>query len=150
MGSMAEPITPLPLTSSRADQIFPTLTSVQIARVASHGRTARSSPRRGSGRTRGSSHSIFRGHFRRTRGGAADMRNRNAHYDRQSWSVHWRNQYTFGPSCAGADSCAARWRSYPASSRKCPHPGANGCRDERGPDARIHSSARGVAGARYR
>ena len=35
---MAEPITPLPLTSWRADQIFPTLTSVQIARVATHGR----------------------------------------------------------------------------------------------------------------
>src|SRR5437879_12016973 len=38
MVSMAEPITPLPLTSSRADQIFPTLTSAQIARVATHGR----------------------------------------------------------------------------------------------------------------
>src|SRR6201984_931772 len=35
MVSMAEP---LPLTSSRADQIFPTLTSAQIARVATHGR----------------------------------------------------------------------------------------------------------------
>src|SRR5579859_1796590 len=39
MVSMAEPTTPLPLTSSRADQIFPTLTSMQIKRVASHGRT---------------------------------------------------------------------------------------------------------------
>jgi thioredoxin reductase (NADPH) len=38
MVSMAEPITPLPLTSSRADQIFPTLTSVQIERVATYGR----------------------------------------------------------------------------------------------------------------
>jgi CRP-like cAMP-binding protein len=38
MVNMAEPITPLPLTSSRADQIFPTLTSAQIARVATHGR----------------------------------------------------------------------------------------------------------------
>jgi thioredoxin reductase (NADPH) len=38
MVSMAEPITPLPLTSSRADQIFPTLTSVQIERVSTHGR----------------------------------------------------------------------------------------------------------------
>src|ERR1700746_3834618 len=38
MVSMAERTTPLPLTSSRADQIFPTLTSVQIARVATHGR----------------------------------------------------------------------------------------------------------------
>jgi len=36
---MAEPTTPLPLTSSRADQIFPTLTSVQIERVVTHGRT---------------------------------------------------------------------------------------------------------------
>lgn len=36
---MAEPITPLPLTSSRADQIFPTLTSAQIARLTAHGRT---------------------------------------------------------------------------------------------------------------
>jgi thioredoxin reductase (NADPH) len=35
MVSMAEP---LPLTSSRADQIFPTLTSAQIARVATRGR----------------------------------------------------------------------------------------------------------------
>src|SRR6266436_5824492 len=38
MVSMAERITTLPLTSSRADQIFPTLTSVQIERVATHGR----------------------------------------------------------------------------------------------------------------
>jgi CRP-like cAMP-binding protein len=37
MVSMAEPITPLPLTSSRADHIFPTLTSAQIAVVATHG-----------------------------------------------------------------------------------------------------------------
>jgi hypothetical protein len=37
--NMAQPITPLPLTSSRADQIFPTLTSAQIERVATHGRT---------------------------------------------------------------------------------------------------------------
>jgi len=36
---MAEPTTPLPLTSSRADQIFPTLTSVQIEPVATHGCT---------------------------------------------------------------------------------------------------------------
>lgn len=31
--------TPLPLTASRSEQIFPTLTSAQIARVAKHGRT---------------------------------------------------------------------------------------------------------------
>src|SRR6516165_10628013 len=37
--SMAEPNTPLPLTASRSEQIFPTLTSAQIARVAKHGRT---------------------------------------------------------------------------------------------------------------
>lgn len=37
--SMAEPDTPLPLTASRSEQIFPTLTSAQIARVAKHGRT---------------------------------------------------------------------------------------------------------------
>ena len=36
---MAEPNTPLPLTASRSEQIFPTLTSAQIARVAKHGRT---------------------------------------------------------------------------------------------------------------
>src|SRR5437879_10831309 len=39
IGSMAEPTTPLPLTASRADQIFPRLTSAQIARVATRGRT---------------------------------------------------------------------------------------------------------------
>lgn len=39
MVSMAEPNTPLPLTVSRSEQIFPTLTSAQIARVARHGRT---------------------------------------------------------------------------------------------------------------
>src|SRR5207244_3049479 len=38
MVRMAEPISPLPLTSTPADQIFPTLTSVQIERVASHSR----------------------------------------------------------------------------------------------------------------
>jgi len=35
---MGEPNTPLPLTASRAEQIFPRLTSAQIARVANHGR----------------------------------------------------------------------------------------------------------------
>src|SRR4029077_11402889 len=37
IGGMAEPTTPLPLTASRADQIFPRLTSAQIERVAIHG-----------------------------------------------------------------------------------------------------------------
>lgn len=36
---MAEPNTPLPLMASRSEQIFPTLNSAQIARVATHGRT---------------------------------------------------------------------------------------------------------------
>jgi thioredoxin reductase (NADPH) len=36
---MAESTTPLTLTFSRADQIFPTLTSAQIERIAAHGRT---------------------------------------------------------------------------------------------------------------
>ena len=36
---MGEPNTPLPLTASRAEQIFPRLTSAQIARVRKHGRT---------------------------------------------------------------------------------------------------------------
>ena len=35
---MAEPNTPLPLTASRSEQIFPTLTSAQVTRVAEHGR----------------------------------------------------------------------------------------------------------------
>jgi thioredoxin reductase (NADPH) len=39
MGSMADPNTPLPLTASRLEEIFPTLTSAQIARIAKHGRT---------------------------------------------------------------------------------------------------------------
>ena len=34
---MAEPTTSLPLTASRADQIFPTLTAAQIRRIAGHG-----------------------------------------------------------------------------------------------------------------
>src|SRR5437016_3273109 len=34
---MDEPITPLPLTSSRLEQIFPTLTPPQIRRIAAHG-----------------------------------------------------------------------------------------------------------------
>src|SRR3989441_1792189 len=38
IGVMAEPTTPLPLTASRADQIFPTLTPGQIRRIAAHGR----------------------------------------------------------------------------------------------------------------
>src|SRR5215472_8322036 len=36
---MAEPNTPFRLTASRSEQIFPILTSAQIARVAKHGRT---------------------------------------------------------------------------------------------------------------
>jgi len=36
-GSMTEPNVPLPLTTSRPEQIFPALTSTQIARVAKHG-----------------------------------------------------------------------------------------------------------------
>src|SRR5262245_19856517 len=36
---MDDPNTPLPLTASRAEQIFPKLTSVQIARAAKHGQT---------------------------------------------------------------------------------------------------------------
>ncbi|HKR28981.1 MAG TPA: FAD-dependent oxidoreductase [Terriglobales bacterium] len=35
---MAEPATSFPLTASRADQIFPTLTASQLRRIASHGR----------------------------------------------------------------------------------------------------------------
>jgi thioredoxin reductase (NADPH) len=35
---MAQAVTPVPLTSSRADQIFPTLTAAQISRIAAHGR----------------------------------------------------------------------------------------------------------------
>src|SRR5215472_1718805 len=38
---MAGSNTPLPLTASRSEQIFPTLTSAQMARVANHGRTRR-------------------------------------------------------------------------------------------------------------
>ena len=34
---MDEPITPLPLTRSRPEQIFPTLTPAQIRRIAAHG-----------------------------------------------------------------------------------------------------------------
>src|SRR6266446_996637 len=34
---MDEPITPLPLTSSRPEQIFPTLTPAEIRRIATHG-----------------------------------------------------------------------------------------------------------------
>ncbi len=34
---MDEPITPLPLTSSRPEQIFPTLTPAQVRRIAAHG-----------------------------------------------------------------------------------------------------------------
>src|SRR5437870_3457297 len=34
---MTEPTIHLPLTASRADQVFPTLTSAQIGRIASHG-----------------------------------------------------------------------------------------------------------------
>src|SRR5215470_12502809 len=37
--AMLPPITPLPLTASRADQIFPTLTAAQIHRIAEHGHT---------------------------------------------------------------------------------------------------------------
>ena len=35
---MAESITPIPLTASRAEQIFPTLTAAQLQRLAAHGR----------------------------------------------------------------------------------------------------------------
>jgi thioredoxin reductase (NADPH) len=38
IGCMAEQTTPLPLTASRADQIFLRLTSARIERVATHGR----------------------------------------------------------------------------------------------------------------
>src|SRR2546425_930412 len=34
---MDEPITPIPLTSSRPEQIFPTLTPAQVRRIAAHG-----------------------------------------------------------------------------------------------------------------
>ena len=148
IGSMAEQATPLPLTASRADQIFPRLTSAQIERVATHGRT-RSSQRRGFGRTRGQGHSILCRHFRRIGGCAADVRNRNAYFDFQRWSVHGRDQYAFGPSCDGAYSCATRWRSHPARSRKPPRPGANRRGAERDPDACVHSSAGGIASARH-
>src|SRR5258706_10169618 len=36
-GLMDKPITPLPVTSSRPEQIFPTLTPAQIRRTAAHG-----------------------------------------------------------------------------------------------------------------
>src|SRR5262245_56559223 len=35
---MADPATPLPLKTSRADQIFPMLTAAQMRRMAAHGR----------------------------------------------------------------------------------------------------------------
>ena len=37
MGSMASPNTPVPLITTRTEQIFPTLTPAQIARLAAHG-----------------------------------------------------------------------------------------------------------------
>jgi thioredoxin reductase (NADPH) len=36
---MAQPMIPLPLTASRLEQIFPTLTPAQLHRIATHGRT---------------------------------------------------------------------------------------------------------------
>jgi hypothetical protein len=38
---MAESITPIPLTASRAEQIFPTLSAPQIQRFAVHGQVRR-------------------------------------------------------------------------------------------------------------
>ena len=110
---------------------------------------ARSSQRRGFGRTRGPDHSILCRHFKRIGGCAADVRNRNAYFDFQRWSVHRRDQYAFGPSCDGAYSCSTRCRSHPARSRKPPRSGANRRGAERDPDACVHSSAGGIASARY-
>jgi len=103
--SMAQPTTPLPLTSSRADQIFPTLTSVEIERIATQGRKRK--VRSGEVLVEHGDRAIpfFVVISGELESGAADMRNRNAHHDRQGWPVHWRNQHTFGPSSAGADSC---------------------------------------------
>jgi hypothetical protein len=86
--SMAEPNTPLPLTASRSEQIFSTLTSAQIARVAKHGRTRTVRSGEVLVEQRGPGHSIFCRHFRRTGGCPADRHNRNASLDCQGRSVH--------------------------------------------------------------
>lgn len=46
---MAEPTTPLPLTASRADQIFPTLTPAQLLRITAYGHARIGAHRRDTG-----------------------------------------------------------------------------------------------------
>jgi CRP-like cAMP-binding protein len=118
MGSMAEANTPLPLTASRSEQIFPTLTSEQIARVAKHGRTPYSSQRRDLGGTWGQGHSIF---FVVISGELEGVRPTGT--TETLLSIVRAGQFTgeisilSGHSANGAYSCAAKWKSSSSRAR---------------------------------
>ena len=146
---MAEPNTPLPLTASRSEQIFPTLTAAQIARVAKHGRTR--TVRSGEVLVEQGDRAIpffvvISGELEAVRAtGAIETLLLIVRAGQFTGEINVLS----GRSAMARIRGAAGRRNRPTRPRKLPHPGANGCGAERDPDARVHSSAGGAASARY-
>src|SRR5712692_4619168 len=146
---MAEPTTPLPLTASRADQIFPTLTPAQIRRIAAHGRAR--SVRTGEVLVEQGDKSIP--FFVVISGELEAVRPSCAHETLitivRPGQFTRRGQHAFRTARARANPGAT-----PKRSDRTRPPGGTGLGSERrriepDPDARLHSSPGGVVHARH-
>ena len=140
-----------PLTlSARIDQMFPTLTPAQIARIAAHGRTASDPARRGAHRGGRRGHAVLRGRRGPDRDRPAIRRHRDARRGPWTGSVHRRGPDALGPPRARPGARQRAGRGDRAGSRAPAGAGADRQRVERDHHARLHPAPGGADRARIR